>query len=144
MITIIVLLILAGLTIALVSSENGLIAKAKSAASKYAKSAAQEELELAMQTVKMDNLSKGKSITLEIFTEASGNGNNSDSGSSTSSSKYKIVPTVKASSISSLTLGYEIKEGNKTVDPERIPKVYYVCDKNADIDENMWKDSQKS
>ncbi len=48
MITIIVLLILAGLTIALVSSENGLIAKAKSAASKYAKSAAQEELELAL------------------------------------------------------------------------------------------------
>lgn len=195
-VTIIVLLILAGLTIALVSGENGLIAKAKRTASKYAKSAAQEELELAMQTVKIDNLSNGKSINLEIFTEASGNGNlnalenvlynndnsvnvelndvgegkkvlsvqykkfefnvnedfsievisdgnSSDSGKSTSSSKYKIVPTVKASSISSLTLGYEIKEGNKTVDPERIQKVYYVCDKNADIDENMWKDSQK-
>lgn len=65
-ITIIVLLILAGVSIAMLNGDNGIMTKAENAKSEYAKSQAEEELKLALQDLKVDNLESNIDLNLVL------------------------------------------------------------------------------
>lgn len=73
-VTIIVLLILAGITITTLSGENGLINKAAGTTEKQKKAQALEEVKLAVESIKIDKISDGQTVTLDSFTEISKNG----------------------------------------------------------------------
>ena len=64
-ITVIVLLILAGVAIAMLTGENGILKKASNAKEKYAISQAKEKVELAIQELRIEEESKGNSLTKE-------------------------------------------------------------------------------
>ena len=69
-VTIIVLLILAGISITTLTGENGLITRTTGAVEKKKEAAALEEVKLAMEAVKIDKKVAGGDIVLNIFTEA--------------------------------------------------------------------------
>ena len=62
MITIIVLLILAGITLNLVIGDNGIINRSKEAGEEYTKASIQEELQLKVTEIQMSKLEKGEQI----------------------------------------------------------------------------------
>ncbi len=64
-ITIIVLLILAGITIATLTGENGLFARAKEAEEKTIKGQLKEEIDMAIMDIQIDQVPKGNEVTLE-------------------------------------------------------------------------------
>ena len=66
-ITIIVLLILAGISIAALKGENGLFFKATSAKEKAKKAEIKEEIQLAIQEIQAEEISKGNNVTLETL-----------------------------------------------------------------------------
>lgn len=63
-ITIIVLLILASVSVVMMNGDNGIMTKAEDAKSEYAKSQAKEELKLALQDLKVDNLESNIDLNL--------------------------------------------------------------------------------
>lgn len=63
-ITIIVLLILAGVSIAMLTGPNGLLTRAGNAKDDTAKAAVKEKVELAIQSVYADSLSPNKTVTV--------------------------------------------------------------------------------
>ena len=73
-ITIIVLLILAGVSIAMLTGENGILKKASDAKETYAISQAKEKVELAIQELRIEEESKGNSITKESLKRLEGRG----------------------------------------------------------------------
>ena len=66
-ITIIVLLILAGISIATLTGENGLLSKATTAKEETKKAEIREEIELAIAAIRAEELSKGNKVTLETL-----------------------------------------------------------------------------
>ena len=66
-ITIIVLLILAGISIASLTGENGILNKASQAGEKTIKAQLKEEIELAIIEIQAEELPKGRSVTLETL-----------------------------------------------------------------------------
>ena len=64
-ITIIVLLILAGVSIAMLTGPNGLLTRANDAKSDTAKAGVKEKVELAIQSVYADSLSPNKTVTVD-------------------------------------------------------------------------------
>ena len=64
-ITIIVLLILAAVSIAMLTGENGILKKASTAKEKHQISEAKEKIELALQDLRIEEESKGNSLTKE-------------------------------------------------------------------------------
>lgn len=66
-ITIIVLLILAGISIATLTGENGLLSKATTAKEETKKAEIREEIELAIAAIQAEELSKGNKVTLETL-----------------------------------------------------------------------------
>ena len=64
-ITIIVLLILAAVSIAMLTGENGILKKASTAKEKHQISEAKEKIELALQDLRIEEQSKGNSLTKE-------------------------------------------------------------------------------
>lgn len=66
-ITIIVLLILAGISISLVMGENGILKKATQAGERTIESQIKEEIELAITDIQMGEIEKGNQLTLEIL-----------------------------------------------------------------------------
>ena len=64
-ITIIILLILGGITIATLTGENGLFARAKQAKQNYSISSAKEKLQLAISDLMVEQTSKGENLTKE-------------------------------------------------------------------------------
>ena len=66
-ITIIVLLILAGISIATLTGENGLLSKATTAKEETKKAEIREEIELAIIAIQAEELSKGNNVTLETL-----------------------------------------------------------------------------
>ena len=64
-ITIIVLLILAAVSIAMLTGENGILKKASTAKEKHLISEAKEKIELALQDLRIEEESKGNSLTKE-------------------------------------------------------------------------------
>lgn len=66
-ITIIILLILAGITISTLTGENGLFSRAKEAKEKTIKAELKEEIELAIINIQAEELSKGNNVTLETL-----------------------------------------------------------------------------
>ena len=66
-ITIIVLLILAGISIATLTGENGLLSKATSAKEETKKAEIREEIELAIAAIQAEELQKGNKVTLETL-----------------------------------------------------------------------------
>ena len=66
-ITIIVLLILAGISIATLTGNNGLLSKATSAKEETKKAEIREEIELAIIAIQAEELSKGNNVTLETL-----------------------------------------------------------------------------
>lgn len=63
-ITIIVLLILAGVSVALIAGENGILNRATNAVSKHTEEAAREKLNLALQALKIDKMA-GEKINIQ-------------------------------------------------------------------------------
>ena len=61
-ITIIVLLILAGITLSLVIGENGMINRSKQGGEEYTKASLKEELQLKIAEIEMETLAKGESL----------------------------------------------------------------------------------
>lgn len=68
-ITIIILLLLAGITIATLGGENGLFAKVKQSKEKYSISEAKEKLELAISTLQIEQEGKGENLKKEDLTK---------------------------------------------------------------------------
>lgn len=69
-ITIVILLILAGITISSLTGENGLITRAKEATTEYKKAQSKEELEIKIQNLKIDIVqNQERTATLEDFNE---------------------------------------------------------------------------
>ena len=66
-ITIIVLLILAGISIATLTGNNGLLSKATSAKEETKKAEIREEIELAIGAIQAEELPKGNKVTLETL-----------------------------------------------------------------------------
>ena len=66
-ITIIVLLILAGISIATLTGENGLLSKATTAKEETKKAEIREEIELAIAAIQAEELPKGNKVTLETL-----------------------------------------------------------------------------
>ena len=66
-ITIIVLLILAGISIATLTGENGLLSKATTAKEETKKAEIREEIELAIAAIQAEELQKGNKVTLETL-----------------------------------------------------------------------------
>lgn len=64
-ITIIVLLILAGVAIAMLTGENGILKNATKAGEETIKAQIKEEIELAIQEIQIEELPKGNQVTLE-------------------------------------------------------------------------------
>ncbi len=62
-ITIIVLLILAGISIATLTGENGLLSKATTAKEETKKAEIREEIELAIAAIQAEELQKGNKVT---------------------------------------------------------------------------------
>ena len=71
-ITIIVLLILASVSIAMLTGENGILKKASTAKEKHQISEAKEKIELALQDLRIEEESKGNSLTKEKLSKLSG------------------------------------------------------------------------
>lgn len=69
MITIIILLLLAGITIATLGGENGLFAKVKQSKEKYSISEAKGKLELAISTLQIEQEGKGENLKKEDLTK---------------------------------------------------------------------------
>ena len=72
-ITIIILLILAAISIAMLTGENGILTKASTAKEKYQISEAKEKIELALQDLRIEEESKGNSLTKENLSKLAGN-----------------------------------------------------------------------
>lgn len=72
-VTIIVMLILAGITVTTLTGDNGLISRTTSTIDKHKESAAYEEVLLGMESVKLDATVDEKELTLDIFLDASKN-----------------------------------------------------------------------
>ncbi len=70
-ITIIVLLILAAVSIAMLTGENGILKKASTAKEKHQISEAKEKIELALQDLRIEEESKGNSLTKEKLAKLS-------------------------------------------------------------------------
>ena len=70
-ITIIVLLILAAVSIAMLTGENGILKKASTAKEKHQISEAKEKIELALQDLRIEEESKGNSLTKEKLSKLS-------------------------------------------------------------------------
>ncbi len=70
-ITIIVLLILAGVSVALIAGENGILNRATNAVSKHTEEAAREKLNLALQALKIDKMA-GEKINIQQTLEQEG------------------------------------------------------------------------
>ncbi len=70
-ITIIVLLILASVSIAMLTGENGILKKASTAKEKHQISEAKEKIELALQDLRIEEESKGNSLTKEKLSKLS-------------------------------------------------------------------------
>ncbi|MCI8760377.1 MAG: hypothetical protein HFJ34_04580 [Clostridia bacterium] len=66
-ITIIVLLILAGIAIATLTGENGILNKANQASEETLKAQIKEEIELAIIEIQTEELPKGKNVTLDTL-----------------------------------------------------------------------------
>lgn len=66
-ITIIILLLLAGITIANLNGENGLLSKAKQSKEKYSIAEAKEKLELAITNLQIEQEGKGEQLTKEVL-----------------------------------------------------------------------------
>ena len=66
-ITIIVLLILAGISIATLTGENGLLSKATTAKEETKKAEIREEIELAIIAIQAEELSKGNKVTFHTY-----------------------------------------------------------------------------
>ena len=66
-VTIIVLLILAGISIATLTGENGLLSKATTAKEETKKAEIREEIELAIAAIQAEELQKGNKVTLETL-----------------------------------------------------------------------------
>ncbi len=66
-ITIIILLILAGVTINVLIGENGLFNTAKMAGEEYEKAAIKEEIENAILDIKIEKMQKGEELTIDIL-----------------------------------------------------------------------------
>lgn len=64
-ITIIILLLLAGIAIATLGGENGIFAKVKLSKEKYSMSEAKEKLELAISTARIEEEGKGEKLTID-------------------------------------------------------------------------------
>ena len=90
-ITIIVLLILAGVSIAMLTGENGILTKASNAKEKYAISEAKEKVELAIQEIMIEEQSKGNTLTKEALKGLEGRGNYEISVESTESFPVEAV-----------------------------------------------------
>ncbi|MCI8760901.1 MAG: hypothetical protein HFJ34_07340 [Clostridia bacterium] len=69
-ITIIVLLILAGIAIATLTGENGILNQAKQAGKETIEAQIKEEIELAIIEIQTEELPKGKNVTLETLANA--------------------------------------------------------------------------
>ena len=69
MITIIVLLILAGITLSLVIGENGIINRSKESGKSYTKASIKEEIELTIADIEMEVLSQGNQLTKDSILE---------------------------------------------------------------------------
>ena len=69
MITIIVLLILAGITLSLVIGDNGIINRSKQAGETHTKASIKEEIELTITEIEMEVLSQGEQLTKEKVVE---------------------------------------------------------------------------
>ena len=67
-VTIVVLLILAGVSINLLLGKNGIITRATGTKGSYEKSAIKEELELAIGDIQIDEMTKGNNLTLDSLT----------------------------------------------------------------------------
>ena len=72
-ITIIILLILAAISIAMLTGENGILTKASTAKEKHQISEAKEKIELALQDLRIEEESKGNSLTKENLSKLAGN-----------------------------------------------------------------------
>ena len=70
-ITIIVLLILAAVSIAMLTGENGMLSKASTAKEKHQISEAKEKIELALQDLRIEEESKGNSLTKKELSKLS-------------------------------------------------------------------------
>lgn len=68
-ITIIVLLILAGVAITILTGENGMLKNANLAAEENLKGQIKEEIELAMQEIQMEELTNGRAFNMEAIVE---------------------------------------------------------------------------
>lgn len=66
-ITIIVLLILAGISIATLTGENGILSKASKAEEETIKAQLKEEIEMAIMEIQMEEIEKGNKVTLETL-----------------------------------------------------------------------------
>ena len=66
-ITIIILLILAGITIGTLAGDNGLFARAKEAKIKQLKAQAKENIELAIMYIEVDSTANGENVTLQTL-----------------------------------------------------------------------------
>lgn len=66
-ITIIILLLLAGITIATLNGENGLLSKVKQSKEKYSIAEAKEKLELAITNLQIEQEGKGEQLTKEVL-----------------------------------------------------------------------------
>ena len=64
-ITVIILLILAGVSIATLTGDNGLLNRATQAKEKNLKAQLKEEIELAIMSIKIREISKGNEVTLQ-------------------------------------------------------------------------------
>ena len=74
-ITIIVLLILAGITISTLTGENGILSNAIKASTEHKRAEALEEIKIAMEGIKIEKLAKGEKVTLDTFIETTENPN---------------------------------------------------------------------
>ena len=68
-ITIVILLILAGIAISLLTGENGLFARAKQAKEKTVEGQLREEIVMAIQYIQAEELPKGNKVTLETLVD---------------------------------------------------------------------------
>ena len=173
-ITIIVLLILAGITIATLTGQNSILTNAQRSAEETKKMAALEEVKLAMEEIIIPKKVEGKDITLDIYIEQSEKLNlnllesklydedknvevepitleddedalnvyyksynfiidgNFQVTIAEDIKKIKVTPTIKSSTISSLTIEANIEE----VELSEVTAIYYSCDNGL-----SWKDS---
>lgn len=119
-VTIIILLILAGVAIASLGGENGLISKTKLAKEKYAISEAKEKLELKITELRIEEESKGESLTKEDLAKL--NNDEIDVGSTESFPVQVIYGKYKFNVDENFVVTY-VGEANQTIvtyttDPE--------------------------